>query len=694
MNRKFVPLLFVCASLLGEEIRVDVTDPVYKDGVLFSDKGGVIQSSKMRVQARNLELKEVDGAKVLTAKDDLFLSYGKKFFVGGSFTYNFSTKQGVLDNGICSAEGVFIDGQKIVFNDDGSVTMDKALLTTSENKETPFSIRAKTVSMNDEYNVQAKGITLSAYDTPVLYFPSYSRTVNKKFQIDPAVSYRVSWEKGLGPLFLMRYKVLENDALKIFWRGEFRTGTKEKNYLVPRGAGSAIEIDYCEPDKQLFKFASRNFFAYDSFFNDTNPKKYRARYRVQGSFDGFSDNKKIETSGKWDALSDRNMRSDFPTQMFELQTLGRTEGFVKARYDTAFTSLYVRPRINSFQGFKQELPTLKVAVKPYVIPKTGAIFENYFKLGYLDYVYADTLHGAVSDFGSGRLESSQILSRPLQLGIFHATPKIGFKEIFYSNSRQNQSQFQTLFNYDLSSFTTLERSYTNFHHEVKPYLEFQGLSKPTASYNDIYIFSVQDGYHNLNQLKLGLKNSFFKSNEFSPLPRFSCDLYAYNFFQAETLQTAFPKGYLDLSWSYPNVTLQTNLGWNFQQNTYDHANIALSATVNEYFAASIELRHRSKYEWKKDNFNNYMLDVARPIDELLNSPLSDQRTTLFARWQIQLAPLWTLQVQNHLGWRPGLPFYHESKLDFYTTITNTWKLRLSYMRTVRTNQYSFGITLI
>ncbi len=699
MRKNWVLFLFFFIPLFGEEITVDVTDPVYKDGVLSSDKGGIIQSSKMRVQAQNLELKEVDGVKVLTAKDNLFLIYGKRFFVGDSFTYNFTTKQGVLENGVCNTEGVFIDGQKIIFNNDGTLTMDKALLTTSENKESPFSIRARNVSMDEEYKVKAKGITLSAFDTPVLYFPSYSRIMNKKFQPDPAVTYRAFWERGQGPLFLMRYRAWDKEGLKVFWRGEFRTGNKDTGskatqYLVPRGAGMAVEIDYQDPDKQLFKFASRNFYAYDSFYNDTHPKKYQSRYRIQGSFDGMSENKKIETAGKWDALSDRNMRSDFPTQLFELQTLGRTEGFVKARYDSAFTSLYVRPRINTFQGFKQELPTLKIAVKPYAIPKTGAIFENYFKLAYLDYVYADTLHGAVHDFRSGRIESSQSLVRPVQFGFLHATPKIGFQEIYYTNGQNESSELQALFHYDFSSHATLERTFTTLTHEVKPYLDFQGLTKPTASSTDIHIFSIQDGFHNLNQLKLGLKNSFFRNSEFSPLPGFSADLYAYNFFNAETLSKPFPKGYLDLVWNYPKLTFQTNLGWNFQKNTYDHTNFALSWTVNEYFAASLELRHRGKFEWKKDNFYNYMLDVARPIDELANSPLSDERTSLFTRWQIQLAPLWTLQVQNHIGWRPGQPFYHESKFDFYTTITNTWKLRLSYMRTVRTNQYSFGITLI
>lgn len=686
--------LLILVQASAEEIVVEVNDPVYQDGVLSSHSGGVIKTEKLRVQARNLELKEVDGAKILTAQEDLFLVYGKKFFVGDSFTYNFATKQGFIKNGVCNAEGVFIDGENIFFNSNGTVLINKAALTTSEDKNAPIALKAKTMNLNEEYTAKAKGITLSAFDTPVLYVPSYSRTVNKKFQADPSVTYRATWERKQGPLFLLRYRVYDGDDLKVFWRGEFRSKMTKDRYFIPRGAGTAIEIDYADPSKKLFKFASRNFYAYDTFYNDTNPNKYKSRYRIQGLFNGTSEDKKIETFGRWDALSDRNMRSDFPTQMFELQTLERTEGFIKARYDTAFTSLYVRPRINMYQGFKQELPTLKIAVKPYEIPKTGAILENYFKLAYLDYSYSNTLHNAVSDFSSARLESSQTLSRPAQVGFIHVTPKVSLQNIFYSDGKKSPNNLQTLFHYDFSSHTTLEKTYEKTHHEITPYLDFHGLAKPTIQDNNVHIFSIQDGYHNINELKFGFKNSFFSSYDFSPLPKFSCDLYAYNFFGAETFNSLIPKGYLDFVLNYPNLSFQTNLGWNFEQNSFDHANFALSWTISEYFAASIELRQRSKFEWKKDHFSNYMLDVARTTEELLNSPLSDERTSIFTRWQIQLSPLSSLQVQNHIGFRPGQPFYHESKFDFFTTITNTWKLRLSYTRTARANQYSFGINLI
>jgi hypothetical protein len=682
------------ALIFSEELNVSVQDPVYKDGILSSESGGVISSSKLRVQAKNLELKEVNGEKILTAKDDLFLVYGKKTFVGNQFSYNFTTKQGVLNHGVCNTEGLFVDGAQILFNSDGTVKIDKAYLTTSDNKETSFMLKAKDVSLDEEFKMKANNITLSAFDTPVMYLPTYSRKVNKKFIEESSLTYKTMWEKGQGPLFVTRYKAYDANGLKVHVRGELRSSVKGNNYFIPRGAGTALEIDYAEPDKKLFKIASRNFYSYDTFYNDNNPNKSRSRYRLQGSFSGFSENKKIETFGRWDALSDRNMRSDFPTQLFQLQTLERTEGYVKARYDSAFTSIYVRPRINTFQGFKQELPTFKMALKPYKFESTGLIFENTFKAAYLDYAYADSLKGAVPDFGSGRVETNQILSRPFNLGVINVSPELGFKGIFYSNTKTEEPNLQTLFGYNLKSHASFEKFFSSFSHEAKPYFEFRGLTTPTIQSKDIYIFSVQDGYKNINELKLGFKNSFFSSSLLSPIPGFTADLFTYSFLNSETLKSPVSKAYLDMNFNLNKAILQTSYAWNFEKNVIDHINHSLSMTFNEYFAASLELRHRGKYEWKKDNFYNFMLDAARPIDQLASSPLSDERTTFLARWQLQLTPLSMLQVQNQIGWRPNQPFYHESKIDFYTTITNTWKLRLSYMRTVRTNQYSFELNLI
>jgi hypothetical protein len=678
----------------SEELKVSVQDPIYKDGVLSSQNGGVISSSKLRVQAKNLELREINGEKVLTAEDDLFLVYGKKSFVGGKFEYNFSTKQGTLDKGVCSTEGVFVDGDKIFFNADGTVKIEKAYLTTSDNKNTSFMLKAKDVSLDEEYKMKAKEITLSAFDTPLMYLPAYTRKVNKKFIEESSLTYKTMWEKGQGPLFVARYKAYDANGLKVHVRGELRSAVKGNNYFIPRGAGSSLEIDYNEPEKKLFKIASRNFYSYDTFYNDNNPNKSRSRYRLQGSFSGLSENKKIETFGRWDALSDRNMRSDFPTQLFQLQTLERTEGYIKARYDSAFTSVYVRPRINTFQGFKQELPTFKAALIPFTFESTGIIFENTFKAAYLDYTYADSLKGAVPDFGSGRIETTQNLSRPFNLGIFNMSPELGFKGIFYSNTKNESGNLQTLFNYNFKSHASFEKSFNLFAHEAKPYLEFRGLTTPSLNSKDVYIFSVQDGFSHLNELKLGFKNSFFTPSSSSPLPGFTADLFTYSFLNSQTLKAPVSKAYLDMFMNFNKASLQTSYAWNFEKNVIDHINHALSLTFNEYFAATLELRHRGKYEWKKDNFYNFMLDAARPIDQLENSPLSDERTTFLARWQLQLSPLSMLQVQNQIGWRPNQPFYHESKVDFLTTITNTWKLKVSYMRTVRTNQYSFELNLI
>ncbi len=388
------------------------------------------------------------------------------------------------------------------------------------------------------------------------------------------------------------------------------------------------------------------------------------------------------------------MRSDFPTQLFELSTLERTEGFVKAYFDNAFTSLYARPRINRFRGFKQELPTLTVAMKPFTLGNTEAVLENYFRFAYLDYSYADNLENLVPNFRSGRLETKHNLYRPFQWGPINFLPEAGLRGIFYSDSPNQKGALQAVLHYNFDTYTSLEKSYTNLLHTIEPYAHFSGYSTPTTPSDDVFIFSLQDGLNHLSQLKLGLRNQLTSLADFSPLPALSSDLYAYNFFNSSVIPDLFPKIGIDTTANFSKMSLGSFLGWNMEQNLLDFANFKLGYTFNDYFAFTAEVRHRGDYFWRKNNYNNYLLDVTRAATDLVDSPLSDYRTTFRCKWQLQLSPLMTLRILNHVGWRPNKPFYHESKVELQTIISNAVRLRFTYMRTVRTNQYTFGVNLV
>ncbi len=680
--------LFLFAPIFGaaQEIRVDLNNPVYKNGSLSTHDGGIIEAGGMRIQAHSIEYIDKEDKHFLSAEGNLLIATPDKFFVGDSFTYNFITKEGLLKNGVTRIENVFMEGEKIIFRPDGTLSIVRALATTSESDPPVWSINATETTINEKTEVQAKDISLSLYNTHLLWLPKYSTVMNKNYIEEPAFTYRVFWEKKQGPLFLVRYRLLETETTSIFWRLEGRCKMDRNHYGI-KGGGTALEVNYESPNK-AHTLEARNFYAYDTFYNDIKEDKYKHRYRIQGLYNGHSQDEKIESFARWDVLSDRYMRSDFPTQLFELSTLERTEAFIKARYDAAFVSLYARPRVNSFTGFQQELPTLKATFKPYVLGPTSIIMENQVKLSYLDYVYASELSPFVSDFHSSRFETKQNFYRPFFLGPLSITPHLGSDVIYYGDP----SHLQAVGNYGVETSLSLWKNYSEGTHLIKPYAHYLGLANTYQGSSYHSVFSVQDGFHNLNQVKLGVLNTFTSSNPL--LPDLSFDLYGYHFLGTKSFTKVFPKTYSSFLLEYPSCAFTSTLGWNSEKNCFDHTNFRFGLTVNEYLALSLELRYRGPYDWRKNSPDNFILDVTHPIEDLRLSPLSDERTTFLAKWEIKIPPLWTIDIYNHVGWRPHEPFYHESKVDLYTIISNTWRLRLSYTRTVDGNAFSFGINLL
>ncbi|MBS0584836.1 MAG: hypothetical protein JSR76_00875 [Verrucomicrobia bacterium] len=692
MHRSSRYLLFtslLALNLYASEIEIDLKNPTYRNGVLSTEEGGIIQTDEMRIQAHTIAYTKRKDEHFLTARGNLLITLQGKFFIGDSFTYNFLTKEGELTRAVTRMENIFVDGERVLFHKDGTLSVSSAFVTTSEASPPLWKIAAESATIDGYSAIKANNLKLSLYNTPIFALPSYTTTLRKEEIEEPASLYRVFWEKKQGPLFLFRYRLFENENSSLFWRLEYRLRRIDKT--IKQGAGTAFEYNYITQNK-AHSLETRNFYAYDTFYNDLNPERFKHRYRIQGVYTGHSENKKIETFARWDLLSDRYMRSDFPTQLFELTTLERTEAFIKARYDAAFASLYARPRLNDFTGFQQELPTFKIAFKPYSFGNTGLILENSLKLSNLDYVYAKELESAVKNFHASRFEINQALHRSFSVGPLFITPEIGSNLIYYGNTPNDTTHFQAVGKYALETNLPLWKSYETGTHLVKPYANYLGLITSTNSLQDHFIFSSNDGFHNVNDLKFGLLNNFTATSPL--LPTTTLDLSLHHFFNSPHLKSLFPKGESKLTFEYPRCLFTTTLGWNGEVKKLDYANFQFGLTYNEYFAFSFELSHRGPYAWRKNNQTNYILDLTHPIEELYHSPLSDPRTTLLAKWELKIAPFWTLDIANQIGKRPNEPLYHESKVDLYTVISNTWRLRLSYTRAVNTNAFSFGINLL
>jgi hypothetical protein len=686
--------LFATLGLFGEnkkvqqdELTIRLEDPTYIDGVLTCDKGVLVNYPGLKIQARKIEYirKKTEEGFIhkLKASGDLLVDFNNHFYVGETVEYDFVSETGFVTKGITCIERVYIGADRFIFHSNKTISIENLYVTTSGDKNYIWNFHAKSGTLNDKFLLRTDSVTFRIANCPVFYLPTYTSQF-KNAGTSP-FSYNLYWETGQGPMISARARLYSNETLKVYSRVDYR---------LQRGFATAFETIYEDPNRSQ-SFKTRNFYAYDTFYNDNNPNKMASRYRLQGLYDGKSKDQSTEMFVRWDRLSDRNMQGDFTFQNFELNTLMRTEAWVRKRDDLYNASIYARPRINPYQGFMQELPTVNLRFRPLTLGNLGLIMNNHFTGSFLDYAYSNNIDHLIPNFHSGRFQLESELYRPIYLPFLTFTPTAGINGIFYSQMTNNQAGMQLVGTYGAKLSSSWAKNFSSFQHTFNPYFEYIGLTSPTIKVGTPPIFSIADGLNKINELKFGFSNSLYFLNDPFSDPRFGLDVYGIAFFDAFTFSKTVPKGGFNFQINYPRVSFESLFGWNFQENVVDFANFTGKWTPNRYYAFSLEMRHRGRFYWKKDEQNNFILDVTRPISQLVNSNLSDNRNTILARMQLQLAPQWRCQIENHTGWaRDNQPAYNESKIDLYTIVATMWELRASFMHTVRANEFSFGISMV
>jgi hypothetical protein len=654
-----------------KEISINLKDPVFSHGVIVTENGGVISTEGIRVQAQKIEYtnKVENGILVqkIVAEGDLMLEYGGHAFVGKKLEYDFTAKTGTLWEGKTSVDLWFVGGEKIALQADGSYLIYNAYLTTSESQINSWEINTGLIKISKDHLLSARNIRFKFFKVPLFWIPSFKSDL--QWFRDPPIRYKLKWDKGLGPRLSMRYRIYSWEDLNVFFRFDYR---------LSRGPGAAIESSYHSKDLRTL-FLSKNYGAFDKEVQDERGNK---RYRLQGLFQTKSFDERTHVHMTYDKMSDDKMPGDFKSNDFEVNTQKRTILRINHQEDSTFASLLVQPRINRFQSLNQELPLFISGIRPFEIGSSGIISQNYVSAGYLDYVFPTDLHRFISDKHSVRMEANHQLYRPFKLSSLVITPQAGLVGIFYNNSPGHSSAGQLVCTYGGEAKTFLSKNYRPFKHVLEPYLTYQGLSRPTAGIDSHYIFNLDDGYARLDSFRAGFRNSFFSNKCFSFVPSFIADLYTVGFLQSKSTHQTFPKAYADLSWERPSFAIRSGLAWNLEQKLLDYSNIRTDFTINADFALGLEFRHRSRYDWRKADHENFVLDVARSLEDLLQSPVSDGRNTLLTRLYARLTPKVSCHIESHHGWgRRFEPRYNSVKTDVFVLLAANWVFKGSLQYT-------------
>ncbi len=698
MLKRFFILLFCLflSPLFGQEttklmqrgfaegITIDLREPLYVDGILATEKGGVITGPHLRIQALKIRYTRqiIEGVPIYSveAEDQLILEFGEYVFTGKKLFYNFQKQEGIVYEGKTSAEPWYFGGEKIHLLSDGSYIIHDGYVTTSENAQADWEIHAQEVYVIQKQYLKARQVQLLIMNYPILWIPSLRANLNSIF--DSPLKYRFRWGGRQGPRFGLTYEVFSGECWKIFLRFDYR---------LTRGPGGGLELYYLSPDHKT-EFESINYVAKDSSLFDLNEK---IRYRFEGFYRKLMVDDKVSILFTYDKVSDIDLPSSYYDRDFYFETTKRTQLVIRRQEEDWIGNFYARVKVNHFETVKQELPTLSTQFRPFLLGNTGIVSENWAQVSYLDFKYAShLLH--VDDYHSSRIEYRPKFYRPFLLGPITLTPKWGGVAILYSDSPQRNSQLLATGFVGATISTQLHRYYGNLKHVIEPYTSYHYYTYPTSSPTEHYIFDIDDGWYRLHQLTFGVKNSVYKKKEDQCISRLLfIDLYAHAFLNARALHSYIPKIYSRLYFlSLPTVRHIINLAWDFEHNQVDHFNFRSEWTLNTDFALATEFRHRGAFSWRKVDQDNFFLDAFRDEESLRHSPLSDRRDTLLLHLFYRFHPNWACELSSRQGWnRLKEPGYREFEVDLLTTIQTAWNLRLSFQHTENDNRIALYINM-
>ena len=671
------------------EVVVDLRNPTYQNGILYTNQGGVIKSPDLRIQARTIQyihrMEEGKPVHRIEAEGDLMIQYKGQIYVGSELEFDFNLRSGTVYEGKTFAKMWYIGGDKIQLNPDGTYNATNVTMTTCENIDSSWDLHAGRIDMAKNEMMSAKKVRFRFFKIPFLWLPSFKINL-KKFK-DPVFRYSIRWDKG--PRAMARYQIYSWQDFALYGRLQYRWG---------KGWGGAIETEYL-PENSKTTFVTRSYLAKDRLDNAYNPIR---RYRIQGAYNTASEDDQTRASLTWDKYSDVRMPDDFKSEDFEVNPAKITQLSARHQTDNLIASFKLRPRLNAFESIKQDLPSLYGLFRPMSLGNTGIISSNWMKLSYMDFAYSDQLaptpgRDPLSDFRSVRLDFRPKLYRPIHFGPAIVTPYIGAIGIFYSNSPSHQTKNLGVLNYGLRLHARGYHTFSRYKHVIEPYIEYSGLSSPTVNPDHHYIFTIQDGFQKINQIQTGVRQILSSNRRPGQEPSFTGDIFANAFFSDPVIPQFVYKLYFNLTWKLPSVHLTFQNAWNFRNQVWDYSNARAKWTINENVALSLEARYRSPYDWRKADHENFILDVTRSESELLSSPLSDRRITLLSKLFVRLNPFWECQFSSHHGfYRMTQTPYNEFNIDLFTWISSNWKLRLSYRYTERQprNHFDLGLDLI
>jgi hypothetical protein len=665
-----------------EKTHFTLKNPYYKNETFSSDDGGIIEGESYRIQAQQInyykDTTTTPSSEMIKAKGNLMMDYKDTFFTAEKLFFNITEQKGTLYNAETQIQGWYVGGKEIEIQPDGSFIIKNAHITSCESHKKNWEIQVDKIKVEKNKLIMAENFKLLLWKLPVFWLPKIKTSLST--MLNAPINYKIGWGGGQGPRLKVRYRFYTSNHFNSYLHIDYR---------IQRGFGGALSATYQKDDTSLY---TRNYIAYDTSI--LNPEK-RNRYRYDGIYKGkiFQDNATIRM--QYDRLSDRAVVTDFYDKNFNLEKPMRTELLLNYPSNNWIININTCVKINPFQSVLQKVPSFTFSLHPRKIASTKIISTTESSFSYLDYQYTKN-PSSPTNYNSIKYTLQQQFYYPVSYKGYTLTPKLKLLALVYTNGPENQVNTQPVAWISSTLNHHLYKNYQNLRHTITPYLNYNYIWTNNTPFRKHYIFDISDAYTPLNQIQIGCKNNLYYQNSSLIKEKLSLDLYSLAYFNQHTMKTTFQTLQAESTW-HPIWALfyKMNISWDLQHHKFAHFNTSLGSPINDNIAFNIEFLHRSPWDWRKSDYSNYMINTYRTQEELLNSPLSDQRNTFITHTACRLSPTTTFNIITRNGWaRKNENSYTQWRTELSQILYCTWKFDLYYLYTESEKRVGINLSLI
>ncbi len=362
------------------------------------------------------------------AEGAVSLERGAQTWTGHRMYYNFRTGAVRAEEFKFGSAPVFITGEQALtlepIGTNRVYGLTNAFVTTDDLAQPGYRIRARSITVSEDRRVTARDATLYVGDTPVFWYPIYTRRMSK---------HPVRWVMTPG------YRSLYGAYLRASYQIDVGTNSQIALNIDPyskRGLGLGPDISY-----DLEPLGQGNLAGYwiadqepgiDPVTNERiDPQRYRISFDHAVTLREDLAAKVVvrKQSDPWvvrDFFETEYRRNPLPSSFFEAEQT----------WPNFTLNLLTRVQVNDFFETVERLPDLKLSAHRQQLGQSPIYYEGENSAGWFRHNYVDP--GATNDYSAFRADTFHQLLLPKTLfGWLNVTPRVGGRFTYYGDTESD-----------------------------------------------------------------------------------------------------------------------------------------------------------------------------------------------------------------------------------------------------------------